>query len=176
MSEDLPINFDADMAAAMLEDDARSTPVKWEPKFDKSLHHQIIRLAHLRYKNFEIAGMLNICTQTVSNVLTSDRGQKKLTVFTEAADSSTMALADEILRRAPLALDVLDELMLNPDVAAPVRKAIAVDALDRAGHGAIRRSESFNVNANRYITDDDLKGLQERAMEIARENGVVKLK
>lgn len=99
-------------------------------------HEQIIRLKALtpeRITNKEIAEAVGVTPQTVSHVLNSSLGQRKLNTLLQHADSAAKDKMEKIGELADYGLAVKEDLLLDPNTPQKLRDKIATDLLDRAG-------------------------------------------
>lgn len=133
-------------------------------------HHQICRLAVMGLKGKAIAETLGITEQTVSNTLNSAIVKRHLSVLRDAADLAAVDVAAEIKALAPLAVKRLREVIENEDADAKLQVTVSQDILDRAGHGAVKKTQSENLHA--HLTMDEIEEIKARARELAQLNGV----
>lgn len=145
----------------------------WKVTEIQAIHHNIIRELHKGLSNRAIAQMFSVSEVFVSNVKNSPAVKDKLRVLEIASDVEAVDVRKELIRRAPAALETLRELIEDKQTTAPLKARIAFDHLDRAGFGAVRQIESKNLHAHKFIDDDDIKMLKERAIKLAAESGVV---
>lgn len=136
------------------------------------LHKEIARRIHLGQKNVVIAKAVGCDPQTVSLVRNSPVVQEHLAIMGGAADADTVDISKRIQELAPQALDVLEEVMNAKEQASlALRAKVAESLLDRAGHAAVRTIRSEGIHA--HLTSNDLDKIRQRALEKAREAGIV---
>jgi FixJ family two-component response regulator len=136
------------------------------------LHHEIARRILLGQKNTVIAESLHCNPQTVSLVRNSPIVKDKIAIMEGAADANAVDVATRIRELAPEALDVLEEVMRAKETASmALRAKVAESVLDRAGHSAVRTIKSEGIHA--HLSLDDLNTIKQRAIEKAREAGIV---
>lgn len=136
---------------------------RWKISEMWEIHHEITRLLVLGWKNVEIAEHLGVTQVMVSAVRNSPVVQDKLAIMKAARDADTIDVAREIQEIAPAALELLKEIIGGDvqDASIALRAKTAESMLDRAGHGAINRSQIQNVPY--YLTEDEIEDLKRRA-------------
>jgi len=117
-----------------------------------SIHHEILRRTFLGQKAPNIARILDITTQTVSNTLNSDLGKQILECMHERGADSVVDVQQRIQEHAPEALGVLIDTMKDKGEDSRHRTKLAQDILDRAGLGAPRKIEAKVAHA--MVTDE----------------------
>lgn len=127
------------------------------------VHQEICRRVLLGQKNTEIAEDLNVTPQMVSYTRNSALVKDKLEAMTAAADANTVDIAQRIREIAPRALEVMTDLMDDTNTAAAVRIRTAMDLLDRAGHGAVKK---IQTDSTTHITVEQLENLKRRGREL----------
>lgn len=145
----------------------------WKVTELQEIHHRIIQELHLGKSNRFIANKFGISEVMVSNVKNSPAAQDKLAILRAVTDAETIDVRKEIIKRAPEALETLSEIMRAKGTQAALKARIAMDQLDRAGYAPVRQIETKNLHAHRFIDENDLREIKERAMEIAAQSSVV---
>lgn len=125
-----------------------------------NVHHEITRMLLMGMKSVDIAQQLNVSEVMVSYTKNSALVQRKLDVMQGARDMDAVSISKRIQDLAPKAVDVLERL-LDSEVESMQFKA-AVDTLDRAGHGAVKKELSLTG----HLTQDDIEDIKTRAREI----------
>jgi len=134
--------------------------------------HEIINLAAQGMKNTEIAKVLDIHPQTVSNTLNSELGEKKLSDIREDRDEDAKRVARRIRELTFKALDIYEEIFGAADESRKLKKETAdTVALELAGLRAPTQiqSASFNLTA----TPEEIREFKERGMAAAKQSGFV---
>lgn len=83
---------------------------KWNIKRLWQRNHEIVNLAVQGFKNKDIALILNIDPQTVSDTLNSDLGRQKLSEMRKGRDEEAKKTAEKIRTIADKALNIYHEL------------------------------------------------------------------
>lgn len=122
-----------------------------------NVHHEIVRLAVMGFKQVDIANQLNISEVTVSYTLNSPIVKRKLDCMHAARDLQAIDVAKQIQALAPKAIEAM-EVLLESDVAS-VKLRAAVDILDRAGHGAVKKEMSLVG----HLGKEDIEEIKARA-------------
>ena len=130
------------------------------------LHHEIARRISLGQKNVEIAKALGCTPQTVSNVRNSPVVQEHISILQGARDADTIDLAREIKEIAPVALQLLKNVIngekegVNASIALRAREAN--NMLARVGHGVPHKVQA--EVANWHLTSKDIQDIKQRAL------------
>lgn len=137
----------------------------WQVSEMWDLHHEIARRLVLGQKNTEIARDLGIHKQTVSNVRNSPVVQEQMALLNGARNAETMDLAQEIAEIAPVALQLLKEIVegegQGTNAPLSLRAREANNMLARVGHGVPQRVQSESVNV--FLTSKDIAEIKQRA-------------
>ena len=108
----------------------------------KDSMREIIRLKITGYSNVEIAEMLEITPQTVSNKVNSDLGQRALALLHMQRDGEAVEMGERIRATAEHAMGII-EAVIAGDPSVPVdgktRLDAAFKALGLGGYTAVKR-------------------------------------
>jgi len=127
---------------------------------------EIIRLsASGLYTNKEIAEIVGVTPQTVSNIINSELGQSQIEILQGMRDAEAVDVSIMIKKLAPIALSIQQELMLSPDEKSELKSRIADSILDRAGHVPISKGVQLTVG----LTSKDIAEIKARAEELQME-------
>lgn len=135
----------------------------------RDLNKEIIRLAVTGMKQKEIAKVVGCTEMTVANTLASGVARQQIANMHAMRDRQAVDIGSRIQELAQEAIEVMGELLLSPSTRDNVRKDIAVDLLDRAGHSPVRRLETRQT-----ITQGELDAVKQKALEIGRMSGLVR--
>ena len=131
-------------------------------------HREIINLAATGMKQVEIAKVIGVTPQTVSNTLNCGKGSEKLLEIRESRDAVYKEVTDRISSLAPKALKIMERIMLNeeqdPQISPFLQLKAATGLLDRAGHSPVKKEES--VHKHFHLGLDELEELKRRGREI----------
>lgn len=138
----------------------------WKVAEMQSNHHEIARLKVMTtWSNKRIAEELGVSPQMISNVLNSPVVQEKVRQFEMAKDGEALEVQERIENLAPQALDILEGIMLGGEgVSKNLQAKEANTMLDRAGYGAIKKTEERRVTA--FLTGEDIIAIKKRALEM----------
>jgi len=130
------------------------------------LHHEITRRLVIGQKNVDIARALSITPQTVSNVKNSPIVQEHMSIMRGVRDADTIDLAKEIKEIAPVALELLKDIIKGDNDGAQasinLRAKEANGMLARVGHGIPHRIQSESVSL--HLTSEDISDIKQRAI------------
>jgi DNA-binding CsgD family transcriptional regulator len=132
--------------------------------------HEILGLALQGLKNTEIAKILNIHPQTVSNTLNSTLGKEKLSNLREGRDEHYKELSERVIELTHKSLDEYEKIFNTPNIDPELKKKTAdTIVLEVAGMRAPTRieSKSFSMQA----TAEEIEEFKRRGIEAARESG-----
>lgn len=131
----------------------------------KQIHHEIALLAVLGHPNKYIAEKLGVTPAMVSYTLDSTLVKRKLSILRGARDREALDIHKRLEELAPLSLDELEQMLLNPNTGEMTKRMIAQDLLDRAGYGSVQK----HADVSDKLTTKDINEIK----EIARQNGMV---
>ncbi len=133
-------------------------------------HHEIVNLASRGFKQTEIAEILGITPQTVSNTLNSTLGEQKLSEVRKERDEDAIITRERIRVLKDQALKVYQDLFDNVDGSASIRErlhAADVVTLELAGMKAPTKIQSSSVT----LTGEELLALKERGLKALKDSG-----
>ena len=136
-------------------------------------NHEIIKLTALGYKGVEVAEILNIDPQTVSNTVNSELGMRKLSELRLESDDETKKTFEEIRILTNKALNVYHEIFDDEsgECSLKDKKAVAdVVTLELAGMKAPTRIHSSHVST--VLTKEEMEAFRERGLRAAQESGL----
>lgn len=148
--------------AAMMPPAAKSGT--YQLKRLREIHHNILRLVAAGRRQKDVALALGVTEMMVSYTVNSDLGKQKLKVLRGEADSKTVDLISECKEISPLAVAVLEEIMLSPGAKDSDRISAAEKILNGAGYGA---KKQLDINVLR-ITDADIQAARLAARDRSR--------
>lgn len=125
-----------------------------------NVHHEVVRLAIMGFKQVDIATQLNVSEAMVSYTLNSPIVKRQLDIMRAARDINSIDVARQIRDLAPVAVEKMKQLMeSNTDM---VSLRASQDILDRAGFGAIKKE----VSLSGQLTKEDIEDIKNRAKEV----------
>ena len=136
--------------------------------------HEIVNLAVRGFKGPQIADILNIHEQTVSNTLNSELGQKKLSEMRSARDEEAKVVSEKIRVLTNKALETYHEIFDNENGEATLkdRKDVADTVLlELSGLRAPTRIQSSNVSMT--LSAQEIEEFKRRGARAAAEMGEV---
>lgn len=135
-------------------------------------NHEIVNLSARGFKNVEIAEILNITPQTVSNTLNSDLGRLKISEIRLEKDQEAKKISEKIRVLTGRALDVYHQIFDDESGECTLKdKKDAADTvvLELSGLRAATKIQSSSINMN--LTSEELKTFKERGLKAAIEAG-----
>lgn len=136
--------------------------------------HEIVNLAARGFKNIEIAEILNITPNTVSNTLNSDLGEKKLSKIRYSRDEETKKVSEKIRVLTDKAIntyhDIFDDEGENASLEMK-RKSAETVLLELSGLRAPTRVHK--LSANYQLTPEELESFKARGVKAAKDAGMV---
>jgi predicted transcriptional regulator len=135
-------------------------------------HHEIINLAAQGWKQVDIAEILGIDPQTVSNTLNSQLGEAKLSIIRQERDEEAKKNVEKIRILKDKAIKVYHEVFDNIDNQATLKDRMHcadVVMLELSGCRVPTRIHSSSV----VLTADELLDFKQRGLAIARESGLI---
>lgn len=142
-------------------------------------HNEIIRLAVAGVKSqVEIARLVGVTSQTVSNVLNSDLARARIEELTMRRDADAIDIGKRIAEALPIAVDVLKRSMLDAmddSEHDPAITALGVRAASTLlEHGVAKKTQSEVIHG--HITLQRIKEITNRvdsALHIEHEEEMV---
>lgn len=135
-------------------------------------HHEVVNLSLRGLKNVEIAEVLRIHPQTVTNILNGTLGMKKMSELRKMEDGEAQVVADKIKTLTERALSVYHDI-LDDDVGDPDLKKKTADTvvLELSGLRVPTKVQSQHVST--VLTKDELEEFKERGIKAARASGLI---
>lgn len=136
--------------------------------------HEILALAVRGLKQTEIAEILGISPQTVSNTLNSDLGKQKLSILRRGRDENAIVAAERIDLLAQKALDVYEEIFDDEGGLIPImdrKKAADTVMLELSGHRAPTKIQSQSISS--VATLEEIEEFKKRGIKAQREAGMI---
>ena len=126
-------------------------------------HHEITRQVVLGRTNGAIAEDIGCTPQTISNVRNSPLAKQEIDRLSGMRDEETMAIARRIEEFAPIALDLIENIVRGrvPGASIALRAKLAGGQLNRAGYGEVHKVHSVHATLSRQ----DIEDIKQRALE-----------
>ena len=137
-------------------------------------NHEIVNLAARGFKQTEIAEILNINPQTVSNTLNSELGQHKLSEIRLERDEEAKKVSEKIRVLTNKALQVYHEIFDDESGECTLKdKKGTADTvlLELSGLRAPTRIHSQHISTT--LTSEELEEFKRRGIQAARESGMI---
>ena len=136
------------------------------------LTHEICILAVRGFKNVQIAEILDITPQTVSNTLNSTLGMEKVSELRGERDGDAKKVAEKIRILTDKALTTYNNLFDKEGTDPELKKKTAdTVVLELSGLRVPTRIQGFHVSA--VLTKEELEHFKERGIKAARESGLI---
>jgi len=135
--------------------------------------HEVVNLAARGMKQVDIAKLLDITKETVSNILNSELGMQKLSDVRGERDLEAKKVTERIRKLTEKALDVYAEIFENKGEVVPLamRKSTAdTVALELAGLRSPTRIQSASFSM--VATSEEIEEFKERGIKAAQESGI----
>jgi hypothetical protein len=135
-------------------------------------HHEIVNLAAQGLKQVDIAQLLNIDPQTVSNVLNGTLGKEKLSELRDIRDGEVKLRMEQVKILADKAMAVYYEILENESGEATLRdrKDVAdTVVLELSGMRVPTKIQSASVT----LSATDMQDFRSRGIAAMRESGML---
>ena len=134
-------------------------------------HHEIARQVVLGRTNVDIANSIGCTPQTVSNVRNSPLAKAKIDSLNESRDEETVSIAKRIEEFAPVALELLEEIVSGniPEASIALRAKVASSHLGRAGYGEVHKAHILS----QHLSREDIERIKMRAVSAAQNAGMI---
>lgn len=137
-------------------------------------NHEIVSLAARGFKQVEIAEILSIHPQTVSNTLNSELGKYKLAELRRESDEEAKITVQKIHSLRNQALAVYNEILQNENGTATLkdRKDVAdTVVLELSGLRVPTRVQSQHTSVT--LTAEELEEFKRKGVQAARDSGMI---
>lgn len=137
-------------------------------------NHEIINLAARGFKGTQIAEILNVHPQTVSNTLESELGRRKLSEIRLERDEEAKKVSEKIRVITNKALDTYHEIFDDKDgqVSLKDKGEFATHFLNNmSGLKAPTRIQASH--GHMILTPEELEAFKQRGLEAARASGMI---
>ena len=134
-------------------------------------NHEILRLAIVGLKSTEIAEILGIHKQTVSNTINSDLGKQKLSTMRKERDESAIDVVKEVAKMYPKALSIYNRILDGDDVTKMQKDTADTVVMDIGGHRAPAKTQS--QGGFLHMTPADIESFKKRGIEAAKISGLI---
>ena len=134
--------------------------------------HEILNLTVRGLKQVDIAEILNLTPQTVSNVVNSDLGMQKISEMRKKRDEEAFDAGKEIDELTEKALNVYHEIFDDDTEGHAMKKKVAdVITLELSGLRVPTRIQASSFNATATLAE--IEEFKKRGIEAQRVAGVV---
>jgi len=136
--------------------------------------HEIVNMAARGFKQVQIAEILNIDPQTVSNTLNSKLGEEKLSVIRGARDEEARVVSAKIRTLTNKAINVYHELFDDESgqLSLMDKKEVADTVLLELS-GLRIPTKVMSHSAHTFLNSAELEEFKRRGIEAARESGMI---
>lgn len=134
--------------------------------------YEIVGMAATGMKNVEIAKVLSITPQTVSNTLNSELGMKRLSEIREDRDGKFADVQERIALLTQRALDIYEEILTDETTGASLDQKMKVSdtvMLELSGHRVANKVHAVSTSA----TLEEITAFKERGRKAAAEAGML---
>ena len=132
-------------------------------------NHEILRMALIGMKAPQIADILMIHPQTVSNTINSELGRKKLSVMRSDRDEGIIDAAKEAAKMHPQCMKVYNDILNGVCKSKLMKDTADTLVMDIGGHRAALKTESAAL----HLTLSDIEDFKKRGLAAARASGMV---
>lgn len=160
-------NFAADKRRAL-----PGSQKAYEPKTLNALHLRIIQLKAGGLKGPMIAELCQCTPQTVSNVINSDLGKRKLRALIAGRDVATLDVKAELEALAKTSVEIMRQALEGQrELTDKDIVGVAKDVIDRAGYSP--KNVHLHAHQHQLFSPDEIEDIKRRARESARNGGIL---
>ena len=132
-------------------------------------NHEILRMALIGMKAPQIADVLGIHVQTISNTINSELGRKKLSVMRLERDEDIVDIAKDVAKMYPAALKTYKDILAGTCKSKLMKETADTLVMDIGGHRAALKTESAAL----HLTLSDIEEFKKRGLAAAKASGMV---
>lgn len=129
---------------------------------------EICRLFALGTKRQILAEKFGVTPQTISNIVNSDLGRRKIAVLQGKNDIEATDVQSRIRALQPVALETFEELLLDSNSSPKLQKEIASEILRMGGNGPVTKNQTTTTF---QLSDEDLEQINSISDGIRRSIG-----
>lgn len=136
--------------------------------------HEIVNLAAQGFKQVDIARILNIDPQTVSNALNSQLGEEKLAIVRKSRDEEAKVMVERIRVLTDKAIATYHEIFDDEsgNIGLMHKKEVADTVLlELSGLRVPTKVQGHSIHT--FLTSQELDEFKRRGIEAARESGMI---
>ena len=130
----------------------------------RGIHHMILRMSAQGMTGVDIAATLGCTEVMVSYTINSELGKQKLEILHGQADITSLDIMGEFAALAPVAVEVVEEILVNPSAKDSDRLNAADKILSAAG---FLKRNNVDVSLN-LTTGDDLREAKLKARQMGK--------
>jgi len=135
-------------------------------------NHEILQMTLVGMKPKDIAKILDIHPQTVSNTVNSELGREKLSLMRQERDNGVVDVAREVAEMLPKALGIYNSILEGDEKISKMQKETADTlVMDIGGYRAPTKVQS--ESAHLHLTKDDVEEFKKRGIAAARASGMI---
>lgn len=136
-------------------------------------HAEIARQVVLGRTNIAIAESIGCTPQTVSNVRNSPLAKAQISDLSEQRDADAVSIAQRIEEFAPVALELLEEIISGniPEASIALRAKVASSHMSRAGYGEVHKAHILS----QHLSREDIERIKMRAVSAAQSAGIIEM-
>lgn len=137
-------------------------------------NHEIVNMAARGFKQVEIAEILNIHPQTVSNTLNSELGERKLSDIRLERDNEAKVTSEKIRTITNKALKVYNEIFDDTSGQVGLKdKGNFAEGFLKEMSGLRAPTQVHSVNTSYTLTPEELRAFNKRGIEAAKGAGII---
>ena len=160
------------------EEDRRRVPLEERKTYDIQglwqRHHEIVNLASRGFKQTEIAEILNINPQTVSNTLNSQLGKEKLSEIRLERDDEAKKIHEKVRILTNKAIETYHQAFDDTSGEMGLKDKLKVAdtvLVELSGLRAPTRIQTHSIST--VLTIEEIEALKKRGIAAARESGLI---
>lgn len=126
-------------------------------------HREINRRLAVGQTPTQVAKEMGVTPAMVTYTKNSHLAMQERTVLQRELDMKAVDVGKRIRDEAALCVERLSQIRDDPTCPAATRAKVCMDLLDRAGFGAIHRTQNENITA--HLTGEEIEELKQRGRE-----------
>jgi len=135
-------------------------------------NHEIINLLSRGLKQKDIAKLLGVTPQTVSNTANSELGMRKISALRAKRDAEAINFNHRVNELTSKALEVYNEIFSRDDVSISEKRKVA-DTVVLELSGLRAPTKIHNLSASYTLSKEELDDIKKRALQAAKESGMI---